>query len=858
MFSIKNCIHSNDNFKLTIFLLMLSFTFCFNSTLAGEKEIVVSNPSLGRILSLVDSRWRTIGIENKINHRKLATDGPEFILTWGEGQETTSDDFALLSVDSNNLRATATLENNTLGLQAQIIYTASPEHPWLYKQIRFTNTGTKPFLLRTVELEHLKIKNEKITYAVDANFPKLGDWGQPVYTESLWFGVEFVATRSSLTADGFVFLRHHPGIELESGQSYLTKKAIMGAATVNKVKNAFMDYVATLPPLQKAPQMNLYWNGFRVITPPDRLSKGLAMIDYARKLKEETGFVLDAWTYDAGFNMYRPDALFKPNEEGLWDKTYEKLKALGIPLGFWCSFSPDYDTSTHEWGKTQGYELQHEHCYCLAGPNYFAAIKKRLEDIVGKYQMGSINFDGMNWGQGFGCNKAGHGHLTGMGTEAGIYSLERVIENKMKIFHSLRQINPNIILDLFVCSEWASPWWLMEVDGVHTVMGDTLAAGIPSPWLRDELITVRDIQVFNEHRKVGRQFPLWAEDLYGTQVRKDHLIDGVTVIGESMSERWEDEYVMALPGRGAITNSIMCSDLEVIDKTKSGLKFLGDVANWTKVNARIYRDFHLIGGEPRAHEPYGYSHCDGNGRVLVALRNPYIIAKDFPLVIDASLGLKQTTNIFYVNVVYPYRKTYAPVNFSATINIPLQDYQVMLLEVRAQPRQYKEIDFSGRWSTNSAEQLVQYDESILDDFPKGALDVKKTDGKSHLVGEVYVPYKAEKGQIQIMFDDNQKLISIPIVLIDGNTVATEFHKRIGRVNQSWLLINIPPGRHTIDVSFRFGAGNIKIGSWLIVHYVLKSNVVPQKEIETSTLFPVFSENRDRRMITLLENTEIDM
>ena len=97
----------------------------------------------------------------------------------------------------------------------------------------------------------------------------------------------------------------------------------MGAAVTDRVKDAFMDYVATLPSRQKAPKMRLYWDGFRVITPPGRLNKGLAMIEYARKLKEETGFTLDGWTYDAGYNMYRPDALFelRDQEADLWDRT---------------------------------------------------------------------------------------------------------------------------------------------------------------------------------------------------------------------------------------------------------------------------------------------------------------------------------------------------------------------------------------------------------------------------------------------------------------------------------------------------------------------------------------------------------
>ncbi len=578
------------------------------------------------------------------------------------------------------------------------------------------------------------------------------------------------------------------------------------------------------------------------------------MIEYAKKLKAETGFTFDAWTYDAGFDMYRADGLFVPREDNIWDKTNEALKAINTPLGFWCSFSPIYDTPTHAWGKTQGYELQHESSYCLAGPIYFSAIKKRLEDIVRKYRIGSINYDGMYWGQGFGCNQPGHGHLVGTGSEAGVYSLERVAENQLDIFHSLRAINPDILLDLFVCQEWASPWWLREVDGIHTVPGDTAAAGIASPWLRDELITVRDIQVFYEHERRNRQFPLWAEDLYGSQVRKDHLIDGVVVTGESTTMRWEDEYVMALSGRGAITGNVICSDLEILDKTQSGLKFLGNAANWTKANESIYRDFHLIGGDPGQLQAYGYSHCDGNGRAIVALRNPYITAQTFPLIIDESLGLKATGEKYCVNIVYPYQKTFTPVNFGEKVDILLQDYTVMMLEVRSQSRQFKEIVSPGRWGVNESGRLIEYDESPLKNLPTGKLIPLCKDGQLQLKGEVTSPESAKNSQIQIMLDPEEDVsINKPAVLIDGQAVGFEFHERTGSVKQDWILVNIEPGTHNVEVVIEnIYTTAVKVQAWLVANYKLDGKETSKKAPQMKELFPVFSSQWDRRSTSLLE------
>ncbi len=819
-------------------------------SLAGSTFVVPGN-QVSRVLDVDDGRLHTVAIHNNLIGRSLRTAGPEFQITYGNGDATTSESFGVVALKETPNGIRATLVNAGLGLQADIDYTGSPGRPWLYKQITFTNFGDTPFLLRTVELEHLTVVDEAITYSVNPDFPSLADWGQPVYTESLWFGVEFPATRSAATRDGVIFLRHHPGVDLEPGGAYRTKRAVVGVAAPGRVQDAFFDYVATLTPIPDPPRANIYWNGFRVIKPPNRTEQGVAMVQYARKLRELTGFTFDGWSYDAGFDMYRPDALFVPNEADIWDKTREALRGLDTPLGFWTSFSPIFDTPTHAWGKTQGYELQHDKSYCLAGPVYYQAIRARLEDIVRTYGMNTINFDGMFWGQGFGCNQPGHGHLVGIGDEQGVYSTERVVENKLAIFESLRQINPGIVLDLFVCNEWASPWWLTELDGVHSVAGDTLGCDIPSPWLRDELITVRDIQVFNEHRRQRRQFPLWAEDLYGTQVRADHLIDGVEVKGEAMSARWEDEYVLALTGRGAVQNHIICCDLGVLDQSAGGLQFLGDVGNWAKRNAILYRNFQLLGGEPAERQPYGYSHGDGRGRSLIALRNPWIEPRTFELSIDETLDLGLVTEPLYLNVVYPYRACLGQVDFGAAASIPLRDYDVMLLEVRAKSRQFADAPEGVRWVTDEDGVSRVCNVDVLADVPSGRLLLDTKSDTLVLRGTVDVPEGCESAQIQLMMLPDHGEVQEPAVTVDGATTTVAFHERTrGKSQDAWALIDVPKGQHKVAITMA-GRGTGQIGAWLRADYNLVSENSKSIPTPQGDFFPVFAAERDRRLATLL-------
>ncbi|MBI4557493.1 MAG: NPCBM/NEW2 domain-containing protein [Candidatus Hydrogenedentes bacterium] len=821
--------------------------------LPGEipQQLAVSGRGIARILGVRAQRLHTVEFRNEVAGRKLRTAGPEFVLTWGKGDTATSDDFHVRELKAFGTGVRAVLESRELGLRAELSYYPAADGPWIYKEVKLTNLGDQPFLLRTIEVEHLAVTDESIKFAVNPGFPLLGDWGQPVFTESLWFGLEFPAARSSATPDGVIFLRHYPGTEIAPGQSYTTKQAVIGAVRAGEIADGFQAYVGTLPQWNDVPKARIYWNGFRVIKPPNRLSQGLNMLEYARRLKEDTGFVFDGWTYDAGFDMYRPDNLFVPNEPEIWDRTAEALKPLGIPLGIWWSFSCIFDTPTHAWGITQGYELQHDHAYCLAGPKYFAAIKSRLEEVVSKYGVGAINFDGMYWGQGFGCNTEGHGHLIGEGSEAGVYATDRVVENKLKIFEALRRINPNIVLDLFVCNEWASPWWLTQLDGVHTVAGDTLGCDIPSPWLRDELITVRDIQVFDEHRNLRRQFPLWAEDLYGTQVRRDHLIDGITVTGEDMTARWEDEYVMALAGRGAISNHIICCDLETLANSRSGLEFLGKVGNWVRTNVLLYRDFRLLGGSPSLRQPYGYCHGDSQGRCLVALRNPWIDPRVFRLRLNEELGLEPSSENYFVNVVYPYRKTFPAAVYGETVDVSLQDYEVMLLEVRAASRQFPAVPADKRWDVDSSGNLLVFDEPEGEEVPIGRLTARTAPGEIFIAGLVTVPSDVAEAEVQLMLKPSGSTPPEPKILCNGSSPAVEFHRRDRQKGgDAWALIPLRPGKNTLRITVP-GKGNLQVGAWCVATRKLAPTTTVVAAKLNETLFPVHAPNETREICTLL-------
>ncbi|MBN1419010.1 MAG: hypothetical protein JXP34_09555 [Planctomycetes bacterium] len=732
--------------------------------------------------------------------------GPEFRLCVGETPRVlASDGFRAESAGAGSFRLAA-----PGAPVVTIAYAEDAAAGIIRKTITVTNAGTAKRLLRWVEVESCA-PGRPITYAVDPSFPALGDWGQPVLADPLFFGIEFPAARSTALPDGSLQLREYPGVWLDPGASWTSHAAVVGCAASGTVEAAFLEYVAGISPhAPRVPRPFITWNGFRVIKPPDRTGQGLLMVERAKELKALTGFAFDSWTYDAGFDMYRPDALFVPREGDLWKKTREALAPVGTPLGFWASFSSIFDTPTHAWGKTQGFGLQHDSAYCLAEPTYAKAIEERLVAIVRAYDMRSINFDGMYRGQGYGCDRPGHGHLAGEGKEAGIYGTYAVVAKEMEIFRRLRAEQPSICMDLFVCGEWASPWWLSVIDGVHTVPGDTVAASIPSPWLRDALITARDVQVWDLHKRLRRQFPLWAEDLYGNQVRADHLIDGISVRGESTGAHWEDELVMALAARGALSAYIVCCDLHVLARTRSGLRFLGEVGEWVRANAPIYRHTALVGGEPAKGEPYGYVHGDGKGRALLGLRNPSIRTQLFPLRIGPEFRIG-TRGPYQVTMVYPHRYTWPSVEEDWEMSIPLPDFAVALFEIRdAATAAFPGLP-DGRWSEEEGDLLV----GGLDlEPPAPAATLRVADPRrAEIEGEVTIPL-LERVDLQIRVDPPAGTKNVKAnVSIDGAAAKAEVHFRDrGATQDAWVIATIPRGKHRITVSIDAGTP-VRLEGW---------------------------------------------
>lgn len=767
--------------------------------------VTVGNGQIQRELIVEDGRLSTTFITNAITGRRLAVTGEEFRFAVDERAPMSSHDFRVTRSDtSDESHASWTLESSAPGLRVAVKYDADKQGPYLRKTITVTNIGDQPRTIRWLDVDRVRIDGEKVEYSANPDLPALTDYGQPVLLDSVWLGLEYPAAHTAQGADDWITLRHYPGKVLEPGESLTSKTGILGAANEGQARPAFMQYVEDLKYYPGPPRFYFWLNAFRVIKPPDRLGQGLKMMDYMiNELQRPYGHVFDAFSYDAGFAMYQETGLWNPSEPDIWTRTRKVLEGSTTDLGFWASFSCIYDTNTHEWGRTKGFGLQHPTAYCLAEPTYHAAAKKRLLDIVREHDMKVISFDGMHLGQGYGCGTPGHGHLVGNEENIGKYGTEAVVDAALDIYRSIREIQPDICIDFFVCGEWASPWWLTVVDGVHTVAGDTIGCDFPSPALRDELITARDLQAFDLHRRQKRPFPLWAEDLYGSQVRRDHLIDGVQAFNEDYTEKWENEYVLSLAGRGTITSYIACSDLPLLGQTPTGMKFFAEVAHWVRHHRAIYRHTSFILGDPNQGEVCGYAHGDRDGRSVIALHNPQIESRTVKLKIDGLLDLGRSDKRFTVNMIYPERMRLVDVKWNDEIELPVHGFEVILLDIR------RERLAGPKFRAVEARELSR---------PEFEVSVAEgSEGRISIKGQGEIPTGHAGPELLIYLRPEQKLECGAEAAVNGEKADVTIRSRTrgghSARHEAWFIVPLRTGGNDINLEITCDPKH-QLGIWL--------------------------------------------
>ncbi len=323
--------------------------------------------------------------------------------------------------------------------------------------------------------------------------PTLSDPGSvqshPVFFKGAFAGIEFPIA-SIRSEGGQVIFAYQPGLTVEPGQTYETRRMVVGKAKPGDEVNAFKDTIARLRPMDNKLHWdyNSWWTSPLPYSETDILK---LMATFRDNLTTPYGARFDSFCIDLGWS--EPKSLWDinqklfPNRFTTISKSAEQMKSH---LGLWVSPSNYYSPSSvdNAWLKEQGYEVQNASTWdgqpsklpCLAGEKYREALKARLVEMVTQYGVRQFKFDGYR----FFCNEKDHGH------QPGLESADATAAGLISIAEAIHKASPDVWIET-TCFGWnPAPWWLMSVNSVIGTYGDDAPFGrVPAPVYRQSSTT---------------------------------------------------------------------------------------------------------------------------------------------------------------------------------------------------------------------------------------------------------------------------------------------------------------------------------------------------------------------------------
>ncbi len=528
-----------------------------------------------------------------------------------------------------------------------------------------------PMLVKDIVLENVDLS--KVSTKLLAKQPVFhAPFSYPVFLDGFFVGVEF-PTAATRIENNQVIVGHNPGLRIEPGVVYETRKAVYGLCERGNEWRSFGHYIDSCRPSPKRRFINYnhWWS-----TPARANDEDVqrVMNELRENLYVRNDFSFDSFCIDCGWPD--PNSVWEMDKANFPDgfaKVREAALRMGTDLGIWISPGSCYDfVLDRACAEKQGYEVipsaagSGTHSgLCLAGNRYQSKLSQQVVDLVSRWGLRSIKFDGYVAT----CAATDHGHAPGE------LSAESIAEGMVNVFLAARQADPNVWLrpTCFGCNP--SPWWLFYTNSVTGTFGDDSPFGrVPSPVYRESYTSARDY--FYMQGAVWNPILVNAEEVLGLvhQTDEPFMNDAVTVLMRG------GEFV----------------PLYLNPKYMSGRRWemLARLLKWSRENAGMLAETRPLlpvswrNGQcprfvdvPMPREPYGYIRCQGD-HGLVLLRNPWIAPSSYSLTLDAGSGLCDRSSGISAVSIYPETRNYGKnLKFGDTLEVWLAPYETVLLSL---------------------------------------------------------------------------------------------------------------------------------------------------------------------------------
>jgi hypothetical protein len=537
----------------------------------------------------------------------------------------------------------------------ELSYAADAEHPVIHKSFRWRQSSDAeeiPWFVEELWLEDLALET------ADA---RGGGYGQPVFTDDLFWGIEYPASVAD-AANGRLRLSYDVGTNATADwqKSY---PAVLGAGERGTVRHDFIRYVNALRPNPVEPYL-LYnsWYDIRDFNYPEFFDRLDFFADFASRYGEDLdAFVLDDGWDDLEGSLWDVDRNKLPQE---LTPVGDRLREMGSALGLWISPWGGYDTALRrraQLAREQGYEHMGNYLD-LGGPRYFDHFRSTMLDYQQRFNIGFWKIDGFLSTS----NRPDNGHLIGR------FSRRVLMDRFLDVMDTLREDRPDVRLQITV-GTWQSPWWLLWADYIWMGGEDyAFSEDVPSITRRDQSLTYRDQVMYDGVVTEGYVMPGSAFMTHGIIKGRLNMLGGE----DETPEAFLKDAVMYF-SRGVSMWELYLTPDRVSEAEWEGLV---QIWRWARDNWEALQHTVYVGGAPRRGEVYGYAHFDGT-RGLLTLRNPSSEAQTFSMMLDRGIGKIDTTAVWHALRSFPQQAGLrSAISYGNAFEVQVDPYEVAVFE----------------------------------------------------------------------------------------------------------------------------------------------------------------------------------
>jgi len=644
---------------------------------AATQGASLQNAALGFGLELAHGKVASRRLANRLADESVDLPKEDFALEFDRGPAVTPSELTATITRKTGTQLELMLSGEggaAAGLQVRVQYELQPGKEYLRKQIFVRQTRGEPRRLMRADLENWKgVKRNWDSMHAD----RLSVASHPIFCETLWAGVEFVAAFNEYAKDGFV-LRSRPGGKPLGSAWLALHSTVVGAAEPHTVRDAFLRYIedVRLAPPRLVGCYNSWWTLPHRIPREEHLALARELAD---RMHRDQGVFFDVFVTDEGWT--EPQSIWDINRKYLPDgfaPIRGIVESAGGKIGLWMSPSETYPYSIdYDWADKNGYVTVKPHAadgrrgISLACPKYRQAANEGLKKLIRENRFAHIKFDGF-----IAQEDAPHDGLL-----PGQDSVEPLAEYCLELIRSSKEANPDLVTEptcLNSLANYISPWIIKYSDTVWGNSGGDCPLGVgPAPDYRESHTNAREYYIFSSLSE------FWLPQ---------NAVQYFDIVHCDAGQGFANHAAMAF-GRGRF---FVPTYVNPKFMTPDDWRIYAGLLRWARKNTAILRNTVVLPSRVEIGEPYVYGHWLGS-RGILAVRNPSNDTRQFAVELGKT-GAPEALADAVCYTQYPYRKGIAAgLSGKATLSVSLAPWELLFLEIVPRGELAEPVAIGARW-----------------------------------------------------------------------------------------------------------------------------------------------------------------